>query len=130
KGNLREVVFFDTPDLTLYKNGVVLRGRRTQGGADDSVVKLRPCLPADLPKDVRKSPNLKVEMDVTSQSYVVSASLKGSRPAGTLTDVLAGRTDLPRFFSKEQRTFLVDRWPAGIGWVDLVPLGPIYVIVF
>src|SRR5436190_8808786 len=100
KGNLREVVFFDTPDLALYKNGVVLRGRRTQGRDDDSVVKLRPCLPSDLPKEVRNSSNLKVEMDITSASHVVSASLKGGRSAGTLTEVLAGRTDLARFFSK------------------------------
>jgi hypothetical protein len=29
-GRLREVVFFDTPDLTLFTNGVVVRARRTQ----------------------------------------------------------------------------------------------------
>src|SRR4051794_11269205 len=67
KGHIREVVFFDPPALPLYNNGIVLRARRTQGADDDSVVKLRPCLPSDLPAPFRKSPNLKVEMDVTRQ---------------------------------------------------------------
>jgi hypothetical protein len=128
-GVLREVVFFDTPDLTLYDNGIVLRGRRTQQKQDDTVVKLRPCLPADLPAEIRTSPNLKVEMDVTSTGHVVSASLKGVRPAGTMVGVLNGKSSLGKFFTKEQRSFLVDRWPEGLGWDDLVPLGPAYVIL-
>src|SRR4051794_33708160 len=119
QGHIREVVFFDTPDLALYRHGVVLRGRRTQGKDDDSVVKLRPCAPTSLPDGVRKLPNLKVEMDVPRQGHVVSASLKGTRPPGSLQKVMSGNGHLGRFFSKEQRSFLVDRWPDGLGWVDL-----------
>jgi hypothetical protein len=129
QGVLREVVFFDTPDLTLYNNGIVLRGRRTQQKPDDTVVKLRPCVPDDLPDEIRASPNLKVEMDITRTGHVVSASLKGARPANTMLGVLEGTTGLGKFFTKEQRTFLVDRWPEGLGWDDLVPLGPAYVIL-
>jgi hypothetical protein len=128
-GVLREVVFFDTPDLTLYKNGIVLRGRRTQQKQDDTVVKLRPCVPADLTREIRSSPNLKVEMDVTASGHVVSSSLQGARPAGTMSEVLEGKMNLGKFFTKEQRSFLVDRWPDGLGWDDLVPLGPAYVIL-
>jgi hypothetical protein len=47
EARMRQVIFFDTPDLTLYTNGVVVRSRRMQGGAGDTVVKLRP-----LPKGV------------------------------------------------------------------------------
>jgi inorganic triphosphatase YgiF len=36
RGRLREVFFFDTPDLTLYRNGLVIRARRTQGDDDDT----------------------------------------------------------------------------------------------
>ena len=39
---IRQVWFFDTPDLALEGAGVVVRGRRVQGRGDDSVVKLRP----------------------------------------------------------------------------------------
>ena len=42
EARLREVHFFDTPDLTLFHNGLVVRARRSQGGDDDTVVKLRP----------------------------------------------------------------------------------------
>ena len=77
-GQIRLVHFFETPELALQDAGVVVRARRVQGKGDDSVVKLRPCVPTDLPKEVRKSENLKVEMDITSQSHVVSASLKGA----------------------------------------------------
>ena len=42
---IRQVFFFDTPDLALENAGVVVRARRVQGKGDDSVVKLRPVVP-------------------------------------------------------------------------------------
>jgi hypothetical protein len=129
KGKIREVVFFDTPDLALFNAGVAIRGRRTQGRDDDTVAKLRPCLPDELAPSFRKSQNLKVEMDVTRRGHVVSASMKGERPAGTLTQVLAGALPLEKFLTKEQRSFVDGRLPDGIALRDLVPLGPTFVIV-
>ena len=41
--------FFDTPDLTLNQHGVVVRVRRVQGKPADSVIKLRPVVPDELP---------------------------------------------------------------------------------
>ena len=46
---IRQVFFFDTPELTLYEHGVVARARRVQKKGDDSVVKLRPVVPSQLP---------------------------------------------------------------------------------
>ena len=129
RGRLREVYFFDTPDLTLYRNGLVTRARRTQGDDDDTVVKLRPAEPATLPPAVRDSPNLKVEMDVTRGAYVVSASLKGARKAGAVRRVVSGDRPLERLFTKEQRAFFADHAPPGVGWDDLVPLGPVLVVL-
>jgi len=126
---LREVYFFDTPDLTLFANGVVTRARRTQGDDDDTVVKLRPAEPKSLAPEVRASRNLKVEMDVTQGSYVVSASLKGSRRAGAVREAVAGGRPLEKLFTKEQRAYFADHAPAGVGWDDLVPLGPVLVVV-
>src|SRR5687767_2942286 len=48
QAHIRQVFFFDTPDLQLDAAGVVVRGRRTQEKPDDSVVKLRPVDPAKL----------------------------------------------------------------------------------
>jgi hypothetical protein len=42
---IRQVFFFDTPDLTLDAAGVVVRARRIQGKGGDSVMKLRPSIP-------------------------------------------------------------------------------------
>ena len=42
---IRQVFFFDTPDLALNKQGLVVRARRVQGKGDDTVVKLRPVAP-------------------------------------------------------------------------------------
>lgn len=129
EGRIRSVVYFDTPDLALFRAGVVVRGRRTQGDDDDTVVKLRPVVPRDLRPAVRESPNLKVEMDVTRGSFVVSASLKGQRRKGAVDEVLGGERRLERLLSKEQRALVTEAAPKGTDWPDLVPLGPTFVVV-
>ena len=53
EAQIRQVFFFDTPDLALDKLGVVVRARRIQGKGDDSVVKLRPVVPSELPAELR-----------------------------------------------------------------------------
>jgi hypothetical protein len=128
EGKIREVTFFDTPDLTLFHNGVVVRARRTQYADDDTVVKLRPVKPSALPPKIQASKNLKVEMDVTRGSYVVSASLKGSRSSGAVLRAIAGERPLEHLFTKEQRAFFADHSP-GVGWDDLMPLGPIFIVL-
>src|SRR3954470_19826842 len=45
EAQIRQVVFFDTPDLALNQAGVVVRARRVQGKGDDSVVQLSPAVP-------------------------------------------------------------------------------------
>ena len=55
---LRAVVFFDTQDLTLNEAGVIVRARRIQGKRDDTVIKLRPVVPEELPEEMRRSPAL------------------------------------------------------------------------
>src|SRR6188472_2974716 len=57
---IRQVFFFETPDLALDKAGLVVRARRTQRKGDDSVVKLRPVVPDELPSGLRESPNFGV----------------------------------------------------------------------
>jgi hypothetical protein len=108
---------------------VVVRARRTQGADDDTVVKLRPAAPDALSPAVRASKNLKVEMDVTRGSYVVSASLKGSRRVGAVREAVSGDRPLERLFTKEQRSFFAAHAPAGVGWDELVPLGPVLVVL-
>ena len=63
QAQIRQVFFFDTPELALDKAGVVVRARRIQGKGDDSVVKLRPVVPGELPAALRESPTFRVEVD-------------------------------------------------------------------
>src|SRR3954462_4457920 len=55
EAQIRQVFFFDTPDLALDKHGVVARARRIQGKGGDSIIKLRPVTPSELPKELRRS---------------------------------------------------------------------------
>jgi hypothetical protein len=60
---IRQVYFFDTPDLALDRCGVVVRARRTQGAPDDTVVKLRPVVPGELAPELRDHRDFVVEVD-------------------------------------------------------------------
>jgi hypothetical protein len=124
---VRLVYFYDTPYLELESHGVVVRARRVAGKGDDSVVKLRPVVPSELPRDVRESPMCVVEVDAMPGGHVCSASLKGV-PRTAVQDVAAGSAPLRKLFSKEQRAFFAEHAPEGIGFEDLSLLGPIFVL--
>jgi hypothetical protein len=124
---VRLVSFFDTPELALEREGVVVRARRVAQKGDDSVVKLRPIVPADLARDVRESRMCMVEVDAMPGGYVCSASLKGA-PKTAVQDVAGGDAPLRKLFSKEQRAFFAEHAPDGVGFGDLVLLGPIFVV--
>src|SRR6266513_1851393 len=77
QAQIRQVFFFETPDLALDEHGLVVRARRSQKKGDDTVVKLRPVVPSELPRGLRQSPDFGVELDASPRGYVCSASLKG-----------------------------------------------------
>ena len=125
---LRQVFFFDTPDLALNQSGLVVRARRVQNKSGDSVVKLRPVVPSELPSKLRSSPNLTVEVDAMPGGYVCSAALKTSLDNADVKDVVDGGRPLRKLFSKEQRKFFASHAPDGIELDDLHLLGPIFVL--
>jgi len=124
---LRQVFFFDTPDLALSRSGVVVRARRVQKKGDDSVVKLRPVVPSDLPSRIRKLPEFGVEVDAMPGGFVCSGSMKGT-PGADVRGALAAGRPLRKLFSKAQRAFYAEHAPEGIGLDDLTVLGPIFVL--
>src|SRR4051794_15216228 len=125
---LRQVFFYDTPDLALEQAGVVVRARRSQKKGDDSVVKLRPVVPSELPKPIRRSPSFGVELDASPEGYVVSGSMKGVPAAGDVRKAFVDGLPLRKLFSKEQQALFADHAPAGTGLDDLVMLGPLLVL--
>ncbi len=124
----RQVFFFDTPDLALNKAGLVVRARRIQGGRADTVVKLRPVVPAELPAELRKLAAFNVEVDMLPGGFVCSAALKGRSSGQAVRDVVAGKAPLKDLFSSRQRSFYKDHAPQGLKLGDLVPLGPTFVL--
>jgi hypothetical protein len=129
EAQIRQVFFFDTPDLRLNSHGVVVRARRVQGRGDDTVVKLRPIVPDQLPASVRKAKAMVVEVDAMPGGYVCSASFKGSLGPGTaVKQVAQGERAIRKLYSKEQRAFYATHAPEGLGLDDLQVLGPINVL--
>ena len=124
---IRQVFFFDTPDLALNGAGVVVRARRVQAKGDDSVVKLRPVVPDELPRAIRRSPAFGVEVDAMPGGFVCSGTMKNIEPKG-VKEAAAGERPLRKLFSKEQRAFFAEYAPAGVGLDDLSVLGPIFVL--
>jgi CYTH domain-containing protein len=127
-GQIRQVYFFDTPDLALNKAGLVLRARRVQGKGDDSVVKLRPVVPAELPSELRASPHFGVEVDAMPGGFVCSGSMKRSLGTKDVRRVVLGERGLRKLFSKEQRALYDAHAPDGLAIDDLSILGPVFVL--
>ena len=117
---IRLVSFFDTPDLALNRAGLIVRARRVQGREDDSVIKLRPVVPDELPDELRRSPGMVVELDAMPGGYVCSASLKArleTPPASRSAS--RGKRATSKLFTKAQRAFYAAHAPDGLELDDL-----------
>ena len=128
ESQIRVVVFFDTPDLALNRQGVVVRARRVQGRGDDSVVKLRPVRPDELGRQLRRAPEMVVELDAMPGGYVCSATMKNRLGTTDVQRVLQGERPIRKLFSKPQRAFFAAHAPDGLELDDLSVLGPIFVV--
>lgn len=125
-GELRQVVFFDTPDLRLSRGGVVVRARRVVKGGD-SVIKLRPVVPASLPRKLRRTDGFKIEVDVMPGTFVCSGSLRASADNADIRKVIAGKRAIRKLFSPEQRDLYAEHAPKGLELDSLLPFGPVNV---
>jgi hypothetical protein len=125
---IRQVYFFDTPQLTLNKAGVVVRARRVQQKGDDTVVKLRPVVPDELPEGLRRSPNFGVEVDAMPGGFVCSGSMKRALKTPDVRDAVFGNRPIRKLYSKEQRALYAAHAPDGLALDDLSILGPITVL--
>jgi len=124
---IRQVVFFDTPDLALDKAGVVVRARRIQGRSGDSVIKLRPLDPEQVDKDVRRLSGFGVEVDAIPGGFVCSGRLKCEADSDAIRKVLIGERSLRKLYTKQQRALYTAHAPEGIE-LDYLALGPIFVL--
>jgi hypothetical protein len=127
EAQIRQIFFFDTPDLTLDAAGVVVRARRIQGGIADTTVKLRPVVPAEISEDLRRDPAFGVEVDAMPGGFVCSASMKGATTNKKVLRTARAGGPFGKLFTKRQRELYASHAPEGLGIDDLVVLGPIAV---
>jgi hypothetical protein len=126
---IRQVFFFDTPSLTLNRNGLVVRARRVQrkrGG--DSIVKVRPVVPSKLPDKLRRSRDFNVEVDAMPGGFVCSGTLKQAVDNAEVAGAVEGDRPLRTLFSKAQRALLSEHAPDDTDLDQLAVLGPILVL--
>ena len=128
EAQIRQVFFFDTPDLALQSAGVVVRARRVQRKGDDSTIKLRPVVPHELPDDLRADAAFNVEVDAMPGGFVCSGTLKGTPRAGSILGHVHEGAPVRKMFSKAQRAFFAEHAPEGVALDDLQVLGPIFVL--
>jgi hypothetical protein len=125
---IRQVYFFDTPGLDLDKAGVVVRARRVQNKGADSVVKLRPVVPSELPAGVRKSDAFGTEVDAMPGGFVCSGTMKRVMATDRVRECVLDERPVRKLFTKEQRAFYAAHAPDGLALDDLSVLGPIFVL--
>jgi hypothetical protein len=128
QAQIRQVYFFDTPDLALSKHGVVPRTRRVQHEGADAVIKLRPVVPHELPAKLRAAAGFRVEVDALPGGYVCSGALKAESTHHHVKEVVAGKRRPHTLFTNRQRTLFAEHAPAGITLDDLSVLGPVNVL--
>jgi hypothetical protein len=128
ESQIRQVFFFDTPDLALSSHGLVVRARRVQRKADDAIVKLRPVVPQELAPELRSAPGFGVEVDAMPGGFVCSGTFKTELRPGAVLDAAHGNRPLRKLFAREQRAFFAEHAPAGIELDGLAVLGPIFVL--
>jgi hypothetical protein len=126
---LRQVCFFDTPDLALNKQGLVVRARRIQRKPGDAVVKLRPVDPGALPAGVpTPADGLGIEVDAMPGGFVCSGTVKAKVEDPRIRATWSGDRPLRKLFTKQQRAFYTAVAPDGLSIDDLSPLGPVNVL--
>ena len=121
----REIYFFDTPELTLNKAGVVLRARDIEDDDHDSVVKIRPVDPEAVDDKWDDIDGFKLEADSVGDKVVMSASLKDEKKKGRIEKVADGKETISELFSKKQKEFLAEFYDGPIELDDLTVLGPV-----
>ena len=121
----RNIYFFDTPELTLNKAGVVLRARAIEDDDHDSVVKIRPVDPEKVDDDWKSTEGFKIEADSVGDKVVMSASFKVKQKKGAIAKVADGKEKLSGLFSKKQKAFLAEFYTGPLDLDDLTILGPV-----
>lgn len=121
---VREVTFYDTPELAMFQAGVILRARKVIGGPDDVTAKIRPLAAEQVTRSWFALDGFKCEIDRTATRSTSSCSLKVAIDGDDIDDAADGILSVKKLFDDDQEDFL-DGYAIDVPWDDVVPLGPI-----
>jgi hypothetical protein len=120
----RGISFYDSWALAGLDAGLILRAREIRGDDDDSTVKLRPLAAEDVDASWFDVEGFKCEIDHLVAGETPTCSLTVVQDEDEIDDVADGVRGIDKLFSAEQEQLLAEYGP-GLGWDDLVALGPI-----
>jgi len=126
RGPARRIYFLDTPDLALYRLGVIIRFRDRAHRRDDAVVKLRPVVPGRVPGWLRHADCFRMEIDALPGHSVCSGALKKRLGRSAVSRAVAAGRPLTKLLSPRQRRLLLKYAPQ-VRRGDLTVFGPIHV---
>lgn len=126
----RWVHFYDTPELSLFGEGLILRARKVADGEDDSTVKVRPLVADDAPAEIAGADGFECETDWLLDRTVASCKLSADQGTGEIDEVAAGVRELEKLFSPEQEDFITWAAPDAPSLEELDDLGPVDVWVW
>ena len=125
---IRQVFFFDTPDLALYAQR---RGRARAARPGEGRRHRRQAPPGRPARAARRAPPL-LELRGRGRRDAGRVRLlrlvQGRPPRAAREGVRRRRPPVRKLFSKEQRAFYAEHAPEGIALDDLTVLGPIFVL--
>lgn len=122
---LRDVTFYDTADLALFDDGVILRTRRVLGDDDDSTVKLRPLRANKVDGRFLDLDDFKCEYDRSvGKRAVSSCSLTTTQGPGEIVKAARGEQRIATLFTADQLAFLAEHASVP-DWSTIRAFGPI-----
>ena len=129
EAQIRQVFFFDTPDLALNEAGVVARARRVQGRHARLGREAAPGGPGPAPGDAAQLAGVQRRGRRDAGRLRLLGHDEGRRSSRTdIADAVAGERPLRELFNKGQREFFAEHAPDGIELDDLSVMGPIFVL--
>ena len=120
----RKVYFYDTPELALDAERLVLRARVTDG-KEDSTVKLRPVPLPVVPPPWSDDEDVEIELDVVGTRHTPSAKLDDKPGPGEIEQVERRERELSKLFNQAQEALIAPALPDETSLDDLEVLGPI-----
>lgn len=121
----RDVTFYDSADLALFGDGIILRTRRVIGDDDDSTVKIRPLRASKVDARWFEHDDFKCEYDdAVGKRAVSSCSLSTTQGPGEIVKAARGDQTIATLFTAEQHAFLAEHGRVP-DWSTVRAFGPI-----